>query len=134
MKKKLGRKTGHRKLMLTNLAISLILYEKIKTTQAKAKQVRSIVEHSINIAKKNNLNSKRLLMSVFLHNKNVVKKLSEDLNKRFNNLDCGYIKTYKTKSRLGDNAPQVILILSKSKFLKNLDSKKTQNHKITKNK
>jgi len=125
--RKLGRKNKHRHQTLKNLAMSILIYEKVTTTQAKAKEVRSLVEKSINIAKKNDLNARRRLLSLFLHNKNVVKKLTEDIGKRFKDVNSGYTKIYKTNSRLGDNASMAIIILSKSKFLNNLKTEKEEN-------
>ncbi len=126
MNRKLGRKADHRKNMLKNLAISFFLYEKVTTTEAKAKEVRPLIEKAIKISKSNDLlNSKRRLLALFLHNKNVIEKLTKDISKRYPNTNSGYIKMYKVKPRLGDNAPQITLILSKSKFLNNLDNKKT---------
>lgn len=121
IKRKLGRKSAHRKNMLKNLAISLFVYEKVKTSTAKAKEVRSLADRAINIAKKDDsLHARRLLLSMFLHNKNAVDKLVNDLAKRFKDEKSGYTRIFKTKSRVGDNSPQSILILSKSKFLNNL--------------
>lgn len=125
MKRKLGRKKAHRENMLKNLAISLIIYEKVTTTEAKAKEVRSLVEKAINISKQDDIvNTKRNLLATFLHNQNVVKKLTEDISKRFKDKNSGYIKMYKVKPRLGDNAPQVTMILAESKFLNNLTTTK----------
>jgi len=117
MKLKLGRTINHRHQMLKNLAISILLYEKVTTTYAKAKAVKPLVDNAINIAKNNDLASRRQLLSIFLHNKNVVEKLLKDLGPRFEKDASGYLKTIKDKPRVGDNAPQVILMLKKSKFI-----------------
>lgn len=124
--RKLGRKIGHRSSMLKNQAISFLIYEKITTTEAKAKEVRSKIEKAINISKGKDLQSKRRLLSMFMHNKNVVKKLTEDISVRYKDQNSGYIKMYKIRPRLGDNAPRVTMILSKSKFLNTLEDKKTK--------
>ena len=58
----LSRKKAYRKSTLRNLATSLVLYERIKTTTAKAKELKPVVEHLITIAKKNDLNARRRLM------------------------------------------------------------------------
>lgn len=121
---KLGRKNKHRSQMLKNLCISILLYEKVTTTQAKAKNIKFMIEKSINIAKNNDLYSRRKLLSMFLNNKLVVKKLIEDLGPRFKNQQSGFVKLFKNKPRLGDNALTITIILSKSKFLNNLPESK----------
>lgn len=126
IKRKLGRSLKHRVNMLKNLAESLLLYEKITTTQAKAKEVRSIVEKSITIAKSSDLTARRRLLSQFLHNKNVVEKLIVDIAPRFKNTKSGFIKIFKVNPRVGDNAQMATIILSKSKFLNNLEEPKKE--------
>lgn len=130
--RKLGRKIGHRRSMLKNLAISLFIYEKITTSEAKAKEIRPLAEKAITVAKKGDLNARRRLLSMFLHNKNVVNKLVDDIAKRFSDTNSGFIRMFKTKPRLGDNSPQIILIISKSKFLNNIEDKKIQTIKKSK--
>lgn len=129
MNRKLGRKIKHRKNMLRNLAMSVLLYEKVNTTQAKAKEVRTLIESSIVIAKKGGLEAKRKLLSTFMHNKPVVNKLIDDIAKRYNDTNSGFVKLYKNKPRVGDNAPVTTIILSKSKFLNNLPTKEETNPK-----
>lgn len=129
MPRKLGRKNKHRTQTIRNVAQSLILYEKIQTTDAKAKEVRSLVEKSINIAKKNDLTSRRKLLSVYFHNKNIVDKLINDISPRFSKINSGYIRIVKGNNRVGDNAPTCIMILSITKFLNNIEVKNTKNSK-----
>lgn len=118
--KKFGRRTKHRINMIKNLAISTLLYEKVITTPTKAKEAIPIIDKAIVTAKQNNLNAKKELLSTLLNNKIVVKKLTEDLAPRFKDKNSGFVKLYKYSPRVGDNAPQVIMILSISKFLNNL--------------
>jgi len=106
--------------MLKNLAISVLIYEKVTTTKARAKEVRALVDKAINIAKKNDLAARRNLLNLFLQNKNVVNKLINDLAPRLKDTKSGYAKLYNISPRVGDNAPRVTIILSKSKFLNNL--------------
>lgn len=132
---KLSRRIKHRRQMLKNLATSCIIYERVKTTEAKAKAVRSIVEEKINLAKNPTLVNRRNLLAFFLHNKNTVNKLIEDLGPRYKETKSGYLKMYKTNPRLGDGAPTITLIFSKSKFFNNFDlvtdkSKNDENAKI----
>jgi len=106
----LSRKSPVRKSMLRNLATSFILYERIKTTSAKAKEVKPLVEHLINAAKKEGVASRRRLMG-YLFDENAVKKTLEELVPRYKNIPSGFIKTYKLGARLGDGAQMMILEL-----------------------
>lgn len=117
MKSKLGRKNKNRRQMLKNLAMSILIYEKVTTTEAKAKEVRSIVDYAINHAKIDNLTNRRTLLAFFLHNDNVVEKLFKDLGPRFKDMTSGYTKLFKNKPRVGDGASTITMILTKSKFI-----------------
>jgi len=108
----LSRKKANRTSTLRNLATSLVLYEKIQTTQAKAKEVKSIFEHLINSARKNDLAARRRLLG-YLFDKNATKKILEDILPRYKNVKTGFMKEYKLGPRLGDGAEMVILQLSK---------------------
>lgn len=99
----LDRKKASREALLRNLATSLILFEKIKTTQAKAKAVQPFVEHYIHIGKKGGLTARRKLLQD-LYDKNAVKKLLEYYPKRFSTRTSGYTRIIKIKPRLGDGA------------------------------
>jgi len=116
MPKSLSRKDNHRKSLLRNLATSLILYEEIKTTRAKAKEVLPIVEHLIVIAKKNSLAARRLLLG-YLYDENAEKKVFEVLVPRYQKIQSGFIKLYNVGPRLGDNAQMVILKLAPGKII-----------------
>lgn len=121
----LSRKYAHRKSVLRNLATSLVLYEQIKTTQAKAKETKAIVEQLINRGKKNDLAARRYLLS-YLFDDNATKKVLEVLVPRYKNVASGYIKTYQIGARLGDGAQMMILKLKKdqSSSLVNLEENK----------
>jgi large subunit ribosomal protein L17 len=107
---KLGRTYTHRAAMLKNLATSVILHEKIKTTPQKAKAVRGIIEHYINIGKsKEHYQIKRLYN--FFANPNAAKKIIQDIAPAFENKNSGFVRIIRTQNRCGDNAPQVILEL-----------------------
>ncbi len=106
------RKVGPRNLMLRNLAESLILYERIKTTEAKAKVIKVKVETIITRAKKDTLHNRRIIMkSMFTPNS--VKKLFEVLGPRYLDRSGGYTRIYKTNLRRGDGAQQVYIELVK---------------------
>lgn len=114
MKTSLSRKDNHRKSLIRNLATSLILYEEIRTTLPKAKEVKSQVEHLLADAQKNNLASYRKLLS-FLYNSKAVLKISEVLIPRYKDQKTGYIQIFRIKPRLGDSAPMAILKLISDK-------------------
>jgi len=102
----LDRKIGPRKALLKNLAASLILYEKIRTTEAKAKEVRSVVEKLITIGKKNNLTTRRRLLA-YLPTKNAVNKILEVLGPEYKDRKGGYTRIVKIGPRKGDGAKMV---------------------------
>lgn len=110
MERKLSRKKSHRELMLRNLATSLILYEKIQTTAAKAKAVKPLVEKMLARAKKDDLATRRLMLGFFL-DKMAVAKIFEKLGPRYKDIKSGFIKSYKLGPRSGDNAPMAVLKL-----------------------
>jgi len=110
MPRKLGRKIGHRKSLMRNLAASLVLYEKIETTEAKAKDVKSYVEHMITISKAGDLSAYRRLLAYF-YDKNAAKKVYEELAKRYSDRQSGFIRSYHIGNRLGDNSKMMRLEL-----------------------
>ena len=84
--------------------MQLIQYERICTTEPKAKELRKFADKIITLAKRGDLHSRRIAFA-FLRDKEAVKKLFDDLAKRFDDRTCGYTKIYKYKNRKGDNAP-----------------------------
>ena len=102
----LDRKKGPRELMLRNLASSILLYEKVKTTRAKAAAVRPLVEKMITSSKAGDLNARRGLIKVLLQ-KNAVKKTLEVLGVRYKTRPGGYTRVIKLGTRAGDGAEMV---------------------------
>ncbi len=102
--RKLNRTPSHRKALFRNQLQQLIEYERICTTDAKAKELRRQADKIITLAKRDDLHSRRLAFS-FLRNKKATSKLFEDIAKRFDDRTCGYTKIYKYRNRRGDNAP-----------------------------
>lgn len=102
----LDRQKGPRELMLRNLASSIILYEKVKTTRARATAVRPLVERMITAAKAGDLNARRGLIKVLLQ-KNAVKKSMEVLGSRYRERPGGYTRIVKLGARAGDGAEMV---------------------------
>jgi len=102
----LDREKGPRELMLRNLASSILIYEKVKTTRAKAAAVRPLVEKMITSSKDGSLASRRGLIKVLLQ-KNAVKKTIEVLGVRYKERPGGYTRTIKLGQRAGDGAEMV---------------------------
>lgn len=104
--KTLDREKAPRELMLRNLASSIIIYEKVKTTKAKAKTVKPLVEKVITVAKKGDLTARRSLLKVILQPK-AVQKLIEILGERYKDRNGGYCRIIKLGNRQGDGAEMV---------------------------
>ena len=111
-KKILGRKTGPRKLLFKNLAVSLIIHEKIKTTLAKAKVLRRVVEKLITRGKIDSLANRRYVLS-FLHNEGATRKIFDVLGPRYKTQPGGYTRITRLSRREGDRAEIVIIELVK---------------------
>ncbi len=99
----LGRKKAPREAMLRNLAASIIIHEKVKTTEAKAKEVRTIVERAITRGKKPTLAARRLLLKQF-YTEHPVNKILEVLGPRYATRPGGYTRIVKVGPRKGDGA------------------------------
>ena len=109
--RKLGRTNKHRRSMLANLTKSVIINERIETTETRAKEVRKFVDKMISYGKDGSLVARRKALA-FLHNDNtVVKKVFDDLAPRYANRNGGYTRIIKLTERRGDDALMVILEL-----------------------
>lgn len=104
--KTLGRTPAHRKAMLASLAQSVILYEKVTTTKAKAKIVRPLLERAIHVSKDASLTARRRLLALF-PNEMAVKKALEVVGPRYQNRDGGYVRITPVGPRQGDGADMV---------------------------
>lgn len=102
--RKLGRTTAHREMMLRNLVTSLVLYEKIITTAAKAKELRSVAEKMVTLAKREDLHARRQAAEVMNDDK-ALKKLFDTLGARYRDRNGGYTRITKLDYRMGDGAP-----------------------------
>lgn len=117
--RKLQRTGSERKALLIDLTSDVIMHERIKTTEAKAKEAQRSVEKLITLAKVDNFNTRRkaatkLRSEVIEGTENDVKlidKLFNDVAKRFENRPGGYTRIIKLENRRGDDAPIVILEL-----------------------
>ena len=111
MYRKLGRTNKHRRSMLANLTKDVIMNERIETTETRAKEVRKFVDKMISYGKDGSLVARRKALA-FLHNDNeVVKKVFDDLAKRYATRNGGYTRILKLDERRGDDALMVILEL-----------------------
>ena len=106
--RKLGRKIGNRKALLMNLACQLITHKKIKTTDPKAKELRSFIEPLVTLAKKNNLHSRRLVIKK-IPKKNIVRILFEEIAPVFSERPGGYTRITKLGHRDNDRAPVSVI-------------------------
>ena len=104
--KTLGRTPAHRDAMLASLAQSLVLYEHVKTTKAKAKIVRPIIERAIHISKDGSLAARRRLIALF-PDALAVKKTIEVIGPRYKDRSGGYIRIIPIGQRKGDGADMV---------------------------
>lgn len=116
MARKLGRTTDHRIALLRNLASDLIVHERVETTLAKAKELRSVTEKMITLGKRGDLHARRQA-AAFLYNQeaneneNVVQKLFDDVAKRYEERQGGYTRILKLGARRGDGAEMAIIEL-----------------------
>ena len=109
----LGRTSAHREAMRRNLASNLFLLGRIRTTPAKAKEVRSMAEKLITLARKGGVANFRAALAA-LDDKFVVQKLFKTIGPQFSERQGGYTRILRlptSQNRLGDNAPQVIMEL-----------------------
>lgn len=105
-----GRPTGHRVAMLRNMITSLLEYERIVTTLAKAKEARRFADRMITLGKKGTLAQRRRALS-FIRSKGVTHKLFTTLAARYKERNGGYTRIFKLGSRMGDAAPMAVLEL-----------------------
>ena len=102
--RKLGRKTAHRKALMSNLASALITNKRIKTTDAKAKELRKYIEPLVTFARKGDLHSRRQVLKKIRH-KSIVRELFDNIGPTFSNRNGGYTRIIKLGFRDNDCAP-----------------------------
>lgn len=103
--KRANRNSAHLNAMLRNLATSVILYEKVKTTEAKAKLVKPVIEKLISKAKKADAMNAYKALNAYLPDKNASKKVMKELTERYKARPSGFIRLTKVGFRAGDSAP-----------------------------
>ncbi len=104
--RKLATDASHRKAMFNNLAAQVISHEKVKTTEAKAKEVRSLIDKLITLGKKGDINSRRRVIS-YIGNTDATRKIYNELSERYKERNGGYTRILKIGFRKGDRAPLV---------------------------
>ncbi len=125
-----GRKRDQRNLLLRNLAASVILYESVTTTAAKARSVQPIVERLFKIAQnKDRLQAYRQL-NAYLPEELSVRKLLDELVPRYKGTNSGYTRRYALPPRKGDGSPQTMVQLTKNIRLME-ETKKSKPEKAT---
>ena len=116
--RRFGRKADHRKAMLRNLATSVIMYGKVETTEAKAKDMRSVVDELITLGKKGDLAARRQA-AAYIRNvvadektqQTVLQKLFDEVAPKYKDRNGGYTRVIKTGTRRGDSAPMAFIEL-----------------------
>lgn len=101
---KLNRTSSHRNAMFRNMVTSLFKHERIRTTEAKAKELRRWADHLVTLAKRGDLHARRQVMAI-IREKQVVHKLFEEAQGRFGSVNGGYTRVVKLGYRPGDAAP-----------------------------
>jgi large subunit ribosomal protein L17 len=109
--RKLGRKMGPRLALYRNLTVSVLRYERVRTTEAKAKEVQGRIERAITLAKRGDLSARRAVVSDFPNEPLVVTKLFDEIAPKYADRTSGFTRIVKIGPRPGDNAEIVQLEL-----------------------
>jgi large subunit ribosomal protein L17 len=108
--RKFGRQTGHRKSMFRNLTLSVLRYESVKTTEAKAKEVRKFIDGMIVLGKDGSLVARRKAIG-WLPEQEIVEKVFTDLAERYADRPSGFTRMTRLPRRVGDSAPMMLVEL-----------------------
>ncbi|MAC42040.1 MAG: 50S ribosomal protein L17 [Pelagibacterales bacterium] len=120
--RKLNRTSSHRKAMFANMSTALIKHEQIRTTVAKAKELRPIVEKLITLGKKGNLHARRFAIARMAPDANI-EKLFGEIATRYESRSGGYTRIIKDGNRHGDSAPMAYIeLVDRNNAAKGLDS------------
>ena len=122
---KLGRTTSHRKAMLRTMVTSLLKYEKIQTTDMKAKELKKVADKMISLGKRGDLHARRQA-AAYVRERDMVGKLFGEMSERFKERAGGYTRIVKSGYRAGDNAPMSII-----EFVQNAEAKKPKKKTLT---
>ena len=102
--RKLSRKQGPRLALFKNLTVSILRYERVQTTEAKAKEIQGRVEKAITLAKRGDLSARRAIVSQFPNEPLVVTKLFDEIAPKYSDRTSGYTRIVKLGPRSGDAA------------------------------
>ncbi len=108
--RKLNRTSTHRKAMFSNMVVSLLTHEQIKTTLPKAKELRRVADKMITLGKRGTLHARRQAFS-YLRDDGTVAKLFSTLSERYKERGGGYTRVLKAGFRYGDSAPMAVIEL-----------------------
>lgn len=109
--RKLNRTSAHRKALFRNLVLALVKHERIKTTDAKAKELRRYADRMVTLGKRGDLAARRLAFS-FMQSRDAVKRVFDEIAPRFKDRNGGYTRVVKFGFRRGDAAPLSIIEFS----------------------
>jgi len=129
--KQLGRNSSHRRALLRNMVTSLFKYERIETTDAKAKSLRPVAEKMLTLAKRGDLHARRQALA-YMQDKAVTHKLFDELKDRFLDRQGGYVRIVKKGIRKGDGAPISIVQLIPQDEETKTAKKKAKKRKVSK--
>lgn len=122
---KLGRTTSHRKAMLRTMVTSLLKYEKIQTTDMKAKELKKVADKMISLGKRGDLHARRQA-AAYVRERDMVGKLFGEMSERYKERAGGYTRIVKSGYRAGDNAPMSII-----EFVQNPGAEKPKKKVLT---
>ena len=122
---KLNRTTSHRQAMFRNMVTSLLKHDRIKTTDAKAKELRRWADQIVTLAKRGDLHARRMAMSI-VREKDVVHKIFAEAPERFGSINGGYTRIVKIGRRPGDAAAMTLIELVRSDGAKPAKAKKSK--------
>lgn len=107
--RKFGREAGQRKALLSSLASNMIEHRKVRTTEAKAKELRPFIETLVTKAKENKLSARRLLIRRLLGREDAAKKLIDSIAPSYKARPGGYTRIIKLQNRLSDGSPMAVI-------------------------
>ncbi|QIK69815.1 50S ribosomal protein L17 [Erysipelothrix sp. HDW6C] len=114
--RKLGRDSAHRKALLRNLSTSLIVHGRIETTEMKAKELRSVADKLVTLAKRGDLHARRQAASIVFNvvadektGQTALQKLFDEIGPKYADRNGGYTRVIKTEMRRGDAAPMAVI-------------------------
>jgi large subunit ribosomal protein L17 len=133
--RKLNRSSAHRKAMFRNMVTSLLLHERVQTTDAKAKELRRWADRMVTLGKRGSLHARRQALA-YVRDHKVVRKLFDEIAARFNDRAGGYTRITKIGLRRGDTAPLSIIELTErgDRVLSEAEKKRERKRRATQKK